>query len=107
MNSLIGMALLDRPVYHGQFTEDSYHCVWDDLIMQTLFMTYRTKLDFLRNSTDKYHSGTTADKTRPDFLYAYMELSSQFGKWSPAFYGQLPFIFAYATSGTKIQYLRS
>lgn len=101
MNSLIGMALLDRPVYYGQFTKDSYHCVWDDLIMQTLFMTYRTKLDFLRNSTDKYRSGSTADKTRPDFLCwmrgalvlrgegksaaenledAYMELSSKFGK---------------------------
>ena len=69
--------------------------------MQTLLMTYRTKLDFLRNSTDKYRSGSTADKTRPDFLCwmqgalvlrgeeksatenledAYMELSSKFGK---------------------------
>ncbi|KAF8418321.1 hypothetical protein EV426DRAFT_324156 [Tirmania nivea] len=125
MNSLIGMILLDRPVYHGEFTEDCYHCVWDNLIMQTLFMTYRTRLDFLRYSTDKYRSGTTADKTRPDFLCwmrgalvlrgeeksatenledAYMELSSKFGKWSLAFYGQLPFIFAYATSGTKIQF---
>ena len=31
MNSLIGMALLDRPVYHGQFTKDS---VCDDLIIK-------------------------------------------------------------------------
>ena len=35
-----------------------------------------------------------------------MELSSKFGKWSPVFYGQLPFIFAYATSGIKIQYVK-
>jgi len=58
---------MDRSVYHGGFTEDSYHCVWDNLIMQTLFITYRTRLDFLRNSTDKYRSGTTADKKKTGF----------------------------------------
>lgn len=35
---------------------------------------------------------------------AYEELDKKFGKWSPLFYGGLPFVFAYVTGGCIIQY---
>jgi len=68
-------------------------------------------------------SGTITGQTRPDFLCwldqalvfrdeeksspemlstARNELKAKFGEWSSLFYGQLPFVFAYATRGYMI-----
>ena len=83
-------------------------------------------LEFQRNSVDVHQSGTTVMQSRPDFLCwmdqalvirgeeqrnatmlpdALNELHMKFGQWSSLFYGQLPFVFAYASGGLKIQYV--
>ena len=128
----VSTVLMDRPIFYGNFSEDSYHALWDDIIMQTLFLFSKQIpgaslcLEYQRNSIDKHSTATTCKKSRPDFLCwmrgalilrgeekaeqkdlrtAYTELSDKFGVWSPIFYGELPFLFGYATGGTLIEYV--
>lgn len=110
--------------------EDDSHVLWDCLIRRPLSylceQTHLLDLEFARNSTDIYKSGTLEKNSRPDFLcylqkalilrgeekrsseelqVAQRELIDKFDEWSPMFYGKLPFVFAYATGGLKIQYV--
>jgi len=126
ISSLVITALKDKAVFRGNYSENSYIQLWDTLIWDTLnfFGTQLPSLDLEcnRNTVDKYGTGTTASKTRPDFLCwvkgalilrgeekasasigAYNELTSKFGQWNALFYGQLPFVFGYATRGCRIQ----
>ena len=89
--------------------------IWDTL---NFFGTQLPSLDLEcnRNTVDKYGTAATTSKTRPDFLCwvkgalilrgeekasigAYNELTSKFGQWNALFFGQLPFVFGYATRG--------
>lgn len=85
----------------------------------------RLRLQYTRNSTDRYKFGTLTTLSRPDFLcclrkslifrgeekkdleMAQTEQTQKLGQWNPMFYGNLPFIFAYATGGPTIQYVLS
>ena len=112
--------------------EDDGHALWDDLIRRPLsFLSARTRyldLQFARNSTDVFKSGTVKKSSRPDFLcymqkslvlrgeekrstedleVAHVELITKLDEWSPMFYGNLPFVFGYATGGLRIQYVLS
>jgi len=118
----------------GNQNEDAFHVIWDTIIRETLtILAGNIFLEFQRNGRDAHGSGTTTAQTRPDFLcwmdqalvlrgeekrspemlpkrspemlpIARTELEVKFGEWSPLFYGQLPFVFAYATGGCIIQY---
>lgn len=114
----------------GILSEDDCHAVWDALICRPLvyLCTYsrRLRLQYTRNSGDRYKSGTLTNLSRPDFLCylrkslifrgeekkseedletAQTELTQKLGQWNPIFYGNLPFVFAYATGGLAIQYV--
>jgi hypothetical protein len=116
----------------GIISEDDYHSLWDALIRRPLAYlsqsTRRLSLDFARNSTDMFQSGTLVKLARPDFLcymqktlilrgeekrsagdleVASRELVNKLDEWNAMFYGKLPFVFAYATGGMKIQYVLS
>ena len=124
ISQLLGEILLHRSVFDpGNPIEDCFHVVWDTIIWATLHMFAGSPfLEFQRNST----SGTTVAQSRPDFLCwmdqalvihgeekcnvgmlpdAFVELCTKFGQWSSLFYGQLPFVFAYASGGPRIQYV--
>lgn len=127
ISGLLASILFARSVYtYPDQNEDCFHAVWDTIIWETLVvLAGGPSLEFQRNSTDVHLSGTTTPRSRPDFLCwmdqalvlrgeekrrgdmlssAYEELRTKFGKWSPLFYGKLPFVFAYATGGCIIQY---
>ena len=127
ISGLLTSILFPRSVFiSSDQNEDCFHAVWDTIIRETLaVLAGGPSLEFQRNSTDVHVSGTIAPRSRPDFLcwmdqalvlrgeekrngnmlsIAYDELRTKFGKWSPLFYGELPFVFAYATGGCIIQY---
>ena len=110
-------------------TEDDFHAHWDNMFRDVLSLlsayTPNILLHFTRNSTDAYTSGTIKNRLRPDFLCwmrgalvlrgeekrlrselheARSELLQKFGEWSSTFYGQMPFVLAYATGGFDIKY---
>ena len=61
---------------NGIISEDDYHSLWDALIRRPLVYlsqsTRRLSLDFARNATDIFQSGTLVKLARPDFL-CYMQ----------------------------------
>ena len=126
-NFLAGI-FIHRSVYEpGSPTEDCFHVLWDTILWGTLHMFKGTTfLEFQRNTVDHHQSGTTVAHSRPDFLIwmdqalvirgeekrdaamlpdALNELHTKFGQWSSLFYGNLPFVFAIASGGTRIQYV--
>ncbi|RPB21822.1 hypothetical protein L211DRAFT_840185 [Terfezia boudieri ATCC MYA-4762] len=129
ISGLLGAILLPRGIFlSGNQNEDSFHVIWDTIIRETLTLfSSNIFLEFQRNGRDVHGSGTTTAQTRPDFLcwmdqalvfrgeeksspemlpIARTELEVKFGEWTPLFYGQLPFVFAYATGGCMIQFYR-
>jgi len=103
--------------------------LWDSIIRDPLnFLSFQSgemTLEFSRNRIDGYKSGAVKENARPDFLCytrgalvlrgeekrspgelveSRAELLEKWGVWSTIFYGQLPFVLAYATGGSMIKY---
>lgn len=120
----------DREIFTSpRACEDDLHSLWDDIIRYPLYFLslYSEKMyfEFMRNVVDGYKTSTVRERAPPDFLCylrgalvlrgeekrrqsdleeARAELIQKFGDWSVTFYGELPFVLAYATGGTKIKY---
>ena len=132
VTGIIAGVLGDRDIFYtglSQPTENDYIPLWDSLIRSPLFTlshkyVKEVDLEFRRDSTDKHRTASISNNTRPDFLcwmggalilrgeekrspeqldQAFEELGNKMGDWSKLFYGDLPFVFAYATGGSKIQ----
>ena len=117
ISGLLASILFARSVYITQDqNEKCFHAVWDTLIRETLtVLAGAPYLEFQRNSTDFSRPDFLCwmdqalvlrgeEKRRRDMLSSAYEELTKFGKWSPLFYGGLPFVFAYATGGSIIQY---
>jgi len=108
--------------------ECDYISHWESLIGETLQLLSSNVPDMeiimMRNPTDKFHTGSLVESSRPDMLCwlgsalvirgeekaaerdlieAEHELYDKFNTWNPLFYGDSPFIFGYATGGMRIK----
>ncbi|KAG1693370.1 hypothetical protein DVH05_023456 [Phytophthora capsici] len=123
-------ALIDGFSYSCDYRPDpmASENTWQRMYDQLLDISYRLcrahGFDVVSNRNRSDTTGTTARKMRPDFLLHYLgmvllrgeersatteidvplkELTAKMSCWNPMFYGDLPYILGYATSGARLR----